>query len=59
MPVPPARPSYGPGPTPPAPPVADDTGWTTTRIAWWSGVALLSGAVAGALTAVGTLVLPG
>ncbi|GLZ46017.1 hypothetical protein Acsp06_22020 [Actinomycetospora sp. NBRC 106375] len=33
--------------------------WTPARIAWWSGMALLAGAVAGALAAVGTLGLPG
>lgn len=43
-------------------PVADQGGateWTPARIARWSAVALLGGAVAGALTAVGTLALPG
>jgi hypothetical protein len=43
-------------------PVADQGGateWTPARIAWWSAVALLGGAIAGALTAVGTLALPG
>jgi hypothetical protein len=38
---------------------AGATGWTPARIAWWSAVALLGGAIAGALTAVGTLALPG
>ena len=38
---------------------ADGTEWTTARVAWWSGIALLAGAIAGALTAVGTLALPG
>jgi hypothetical protein len=52
------------GPGPAAPPLADrDAGdrapWTPARIAWWSGMALLAGAVAGALAAVGTLGLPG
>jgi hypothetical protein len=43
------------------PPDPDDgpRPWTAGRIAWWSGVALLAGAVAGALAAVGTLGLPG
>ncbi|WP_433784240.1 hypothetical protein ACQPX6_28965 [Actinomycetospora sp. CA-101289] len=47
------------GATPAAPAPADPTAWTPARIAWWSGVALLAGAVAGALAAVGTLALPG
>ncbi|MEJ2888697.1 hypothetical protein [Actinomycetospora aeridis] len=52
------------GAGPAAPPLADrepaDPGaWTPARIAWWSGMALLAGAVAGALAAVGTLGLPG
>jgi hypothetical protein len=45
---------------PGAPPPGDvPSAWTPARIAWWSGIALLAGAVAGALAAVGTLVLPG
>lgn len=41
------------------PPAPGPAAWTPARIAWWSGVALLTGAIAGALAAVGTLALPG
>ncbi|MEJ2862670.1 hypothetical protein [Actinomycetospora flava] len=50
----------GPSVPPPTPGEADGPApWTPARIAWWSGVALLGGAIAGALAAVGTLGLPG
>jgi hypothetical protein len=63
--VPHPRPAPGTGATGAVPtpgPGADATGptpWTTARIAWWSGMALLAGGVVGALAAVGTLGLPG
>lgn len=59
--VPHPRPApTGAGPAVPPSPDADDPApWTPARIAWWSGVALLGGAIAGALAAVGTLGLPG
>jgi hypothetical protein len=61
--VPHPRPASGQHPTgaTPAgpPPAPGPAAWTPARIAWWSGVALLAGAVAGALAAVGTLALPG
>ncbi|GAA4773467.1 hypothetical protein GCM10023200_02330 [Actinomycetospora chlora] len=61
--VPHPRPATGgTGASRTAPPPAPGDGprpWTGARIAWWSGVALLAGAVAGALAAVGTLGLPG
>lgn len=58
----PSRPGV-PGPPapvgPPAPPAdAAPRPWTATRVAWWSGVALLGGAVAGSAGAVVTLLLP-
>ncbi|MHC1557951.1 hypothetical protein ACR9E3_03295 [Actinomycetospora sp. C-140] len=63
--VPHPRPAPGAGPTgaiPAARPGGTDRDapapWTPARIAWWSGMALLAGAVAGALAAVGTLGLP-
>lgn len=47
-----------PGPAAPPAPIPAYAVWSSRRVAWWSAVALLSGAVAGALGAVVSLLVP-
>lgn len=53
----------GPGAAGPAaasaPPRPDPVGWPSTRVAWWSAVAVLGGGVLGAVLAVISLAAPG
>lgn len=53
----PFGPGGAPGPRPPVPEPGPRP-WTAVRVAWWSGVALLGGAVVGGLAAVVTLLVP-